>query len=115
MKAFIVSTDYGDFSTVVFAENRGRAKAIAMYTDALEGADYIDIRARRCPALDKYYNNRNEMDWLDDSDRIAMVKEAGFECSGATFNSNECPTCPARKYCGRYNDYDFRGERNEIL
>ena len=104
MKAFIVSTYYGNFSTVVFAENRGRAKKVAMHTDACMDADYIDIHARRCPALDKYYNNRTEMDWLDDSDRTAMVKEAGFECSGATFDSNECPTCPARKYCGRYNE-----------
>ena len=115
MKAFIVSTDYGDFSTVVFAENRGRAKTVAMRTDACEGADYIDIHARRCRALDKYYNDRIEMDWLDDNDRIAMVKEAGFECSWATFDSGECPTCPARKYCDRYNDYDLRGKRNEIL
>ena len=104
MKAYIVSTDYGDFSTVVFAENRGKAKKVAMGTDACMDADYIDIHARRCSALDKYYNNRTEMDWLDDNDRIAMVKEADFECSGATFDSGECPTCPAREYCCRYND-----------
>ena len=104
MKAYIVRTDYGEFSTVVFAENRNKAKAIGMYTDACMDVDYVDIRARRCPALDKYYNNRTEMDWLDDNDRIAMVKEADFECSGATFDSDECPTCPAREYCGRYND-----------
>ena len=104
MKAYIVSTDYGDFSTVVFADNRGRAKSIAMGTDACMGADYIDIHARRCSALDQYYNNRVEMDWSEPEDRIAMVKEAEFECSGATYDFGECPTCPAREYCGRYND-----------
>ena len=107
MKAYIVDTNYSDYSTVVFAEDRGKAKAIAMYTDALEGADYIDIRARRCPALDKYYFGRTEMDWCEPTDRIALVKEVGWFCSDETFDSEECPTCPARKWCDRREDKEW--------
>ena len=107
MKAYIISTDYGDFSTVVFAENRNKAKSVGMHTDACMDADYVDIRARRCPALDKYYNNRIEMDWMDDNDRIAMVKDGNFVCDYDTYyDSDECPTCPARAWCDRYNDLE---------
>lgn len=101
MKAYIVSTDYGEFSTVVFAEDRNKAKVIGMYTDACMDADYVDIRARRCPALDKYYNNRIEMDWMDDNDRIAMVKECGFSCDPECWEEEDCKSCPAKQWCDR--------------
>jgi hypothetical protein len=49
MKAYQVSdkTSWEGYSTVVFAETRGKAKAIALNTDACEGAEYIDIKCYR--------------------------------------------------------------------
>ena len=45
--------------------------------------------------LDKYYRGKKEMDWYDDADRIAMVKDGKFHC----FEDAECPNCPAKQYC----------------
>lgn len=107
MKAYIVS-DRTDplFSTVVFAETAGKARAIARNTDACEDLDFIDIRAVRAPSLDSCYKGKLEMDWYDDEDRIAMVKLADFECSSEYYDP-ECEPCPAKEWCGRYErDHD---------
>lgn len=103
MKAYIVSEKNGDtgFSTVVFAETPGKARALAQHTDACEDLAFIDIRATRAPALDGCYNGRVEMDWLDEDDRIAMVRDAGFICS-YEIDYTDCEICPATKWCDRY-------------
>lgn len=88
-------------STIVFAETRNKAKAIAQYSDSFEGCDlrYVDFRATRAPALDKYYHGNKEMDWFDTNDRIAMVKEAGFVCSYEFERADlECESCPAKQW-----------------
>ena len=105
MKAYIVNDEKSecDFSTVVFAETAGRARAIAIHTNACEDAEFTDISARRIPALDKYYRGQIEMDWCDAEDRIALVKEAGFHCS-YEIDSPQCDDCPARKWCDRYEE-----------
>lgn len=102
MKAYIVN-DRADplFSTVVFAETAGKARAIARNTDACEDLDFIDIRAVRAPALDHSYKGKEEMDWYDPEDRLAMVKIAGFECS-REIGDPDCEPCPAKEWCGRY-------------
>lgn len=66
MKAYTVKDRFDPlFSTVVFAETAGKARAIARYTDACEGLDFIDIRAKRVPAMDKFYRGKPEMDWYN--------------------------------------------------
>ena len=95
MKAYIVREKNSSCSTVVFAESSTKARFIAMHTDACEDVPYIDICAKRMPMLDKYYRGKKEMDWYDDADRIAMVKDGKFHC----FEDAECPNCPAKQYC----------------
>lgn len=100
---------YRDYATVVFAESAGKARAIALYTEACEGSDFTDIEVFRVPQLDKYYKpGKQEMDWFDEKDRIALVKYGGFYCSREVIDPS-CENCPASKWCDRYKD-----ERSEV-
>ena len=102
MKAYSVRDKDSFYSAVVFAESVGKAKAIAIHTDACEDSYYTDIRAIRIPALDKYYCGKTEMDWYDDNDRIALVKDGKFHC----FEVEECKSCPAKQYCDYCEEYE---------
>jgi len=104
MKAYVIHDlkDYADCSTVVFAETSGKAKAIAICTEAFEGCEFTEISARRVPALDKHYRGKKEMDWFDPDDRVAMVKEANFTCSYEfDIKDMRCESCPAKQWCER--------------
>lgn len=101
MKAWTVRGIDSDYATVVFAETVGKAKAIAVGTDACEDYDYIDIRAYRFNEMDKYYQGKREMDWHTDEDRIALVK-AGWYCLDPY--EWECEACCARELCDWRND-----------
>ena len=104
MKAYIIQDlkGYADYSTVVFAETSGKAKAIAIKTDAFNDYEFTEISARRVPALDKYYHGLDEMDWFDPDDRVALVKEANFFCSYEDdIEDLRCEDCPAKKWCER--------------
>lgn len=105
MKAYSVSDRNGDegYSLVVFAETAGKAKAYAVGVDEFCDYGFTGLRAIRKPMLDKYYKGKDEMDWFDPKDRIAMVRYADFECSDEiSFVDCECEECPAKKWCGRY-------------
>ena len=105
MKAYKISDlkGYADYSTVVFAETSGKAKAIAIHTDAFEDYEFTEISARRIPKLDKYYRGLDEMDWFDPDDRVALVKEANFFCSYEDdIEDLRCEDCPAKQWCERY-------------
>ena len=97
MKAYQIDTDDG-YSTVVFAETRGKARSIAMHTDTCDGAEFVSINPRRAPRFDKYYRGFPEMNWSNPNDRIALVKE-GWEC----LREIECDykNCPAKEFCER--------------
>ena len=104
MKAYIVTDKYEcEYSTVVFAETRGKAIALAKHTDACEDVPFTRISARRCQQLDKYYRGKYEMDWGNSDDRIAMCKYAGFFCS-FEIDEPDCDACPSKEYCERYLD-----------
>ena len=45
--------------------------------------------------------DKKEIDWDNEEDRIAMVKDGNFSCS-YEFEPDDCETCPARKWCDRY-------------
>ena len=107
MKAYLVRDEKRDedYCAVVFGETRGKAIQAALRTDACEDGEWTDIRATRVPELDSYYRGREEMDWLDDSDRVGMVRYAGMRCSDE-MNISECgcEDCPAKDFCSRYQD-----------
>lgn len=99
MKAWLVREKNSFYVTVVFAETRGKARSRALSTESLEYANFCDIDVHREPQLDKYYKEgKTEMDWCDDNDRIALVKEAGFRCDYEN-TDDLCEYCPAKQYC----------------
>lgn len=101
MKAWLVKERDGEDATVVFADTRGKARSIAMHTEACEDAEFCDIEVHREPQMDKYYTSgKIEMDWYDDKDRIALVKHCSFQCADEC--ECELEECPAYKMCGRY-------------
>lgn len=105
LKAYLVSDRINwDGTTVVFAESAGKAKALAMHTDTCEGLEFTDISARRAPKLDTAYRGRWEMDWWNDEDRIAMVRDANFSCDLSEFGYEdlECDRCAAKQCCREY-------------
>ena len=106
MKAWIVGVEDQSGSTVVFAETRGKARAIAMHTDACEEADFTDIYVNRLKIADSQYKGKDEMDWDSTQDRIFLVKECGWSCDTSYVDINElyCGGCPAKEYCNAYND-----------
>ena len=105
MKAYIVSDRNGDegISSVIFAETRGKALAYAVYMDSWCDYGFTGLRAKRCKELDKYYRGEPEMDWFDEGDRIAMVREAGFRCSD-DFGCMDGMACPAYDWCSLVKD-----------
>ena len=105
MKAWMVKDKDQFCATVVFAETRGKARYLAMHTEACEYVDFCDIEARRRPQLDKYYREgKKEMDWYNSKDRIALVKDGGFVCDVDYWEREDCDTCSAKDYCDRYQD-----------
>ena len=97
MKAWLVYEKNETLSTVVFAETAGKARALAQYTYTCEDVEFCDIRAQRIPQIDKYYTDgKLEMDWFKMEDRVALVKEAGFQCNYDPF---DCESCPAAEWC----------------
>lgn len=105
MKAWLVREKDEFCATVVFAETRGKAKVLAMHTDACEDADFMNIEVRRVPQMDKYYTaGKKEMSWFKAADRIALVKDCGFQCSPDAYEPEYCPECPAKQWCDLYQD-----------
>lgn len=105
MKAYSATDRNGDspFSIVVFAETAGQAKAYAANSDMFDEYTFTEIRVNRCKALDSFYKGKPEMDWMNDDDRVAMVRYANYECSYEVWHP-ECEhgECPAQQWCGRY-------------
>lgn len=105
MKAWLVREKDEFFAAVVFAETRGKARAMAQHTEACEDARFCDIDVYRKPKLDKYYvEGKREMDWLNSEDRIALVKDGGFVCDPDYWDWEDCESCPAKEYCDKYQD-----------
>lgn len=98
MKAYRATDaeSYENAATIVFAEDRTKAKLVALCTDSFEDSHYIDIRVRRMPELDYLYKGKSEIDWYDQETRIIMVRDYGWSCLEYSW---ECDNCAARKYC----------------
>lgn len=102
-KAYLVR-ERGEFeAAIVFAETAGKARALAMQTDACEDADFTSIEVCRQKEADKYYKpGKLQLDWLKAEDRIAMVKDCGFTCIPDAHCRAECADCPAGEFCDDY-------------
>ena len=108
MKAYDIRNKYDGFIVeVIFAETAGKAKSYALqYCESCEESDFCDLNAKRNPQIDKYYTGgKRKMDWCNQKDRLALVKECDFVCDDECFDSKECEKCIAKKYCGRYEEY----------
>lgn len=106
MKAWLVREKDEFSATVVFAETRSKAKALALSTDACEDVDFIRIEATRMREADKYYKEgKTELDWNDPADRIVLVKECGFRCDWDCFDPEDCAVCSAKECCDFYQDH----------
>ena len=116
IKAYRCQEEWMGYSTVIFAETAGKARYIALRSDALgEDNEFKDIRVRRIPTLDGFYKGRSEMDWDDPEDRLAMVREAGYMCDEDGFDPDECTKCSAQGYCSRWEMYqeDLQEEQHD--
>lgn len=116
LKAYKVEPYHGDgYATVVFAKNRGEAKALALQTDCCERCQYTEIRAIRYPAFDDQYRGHWEADWYDPNDRLAMVRD-GWHCEYV--GDDDCEKCTGRRYCDIYaewkKDMEFWSGRGPI-
>ena len=106
MKAWLVREKDETFADVVFAETRGKARALARHFDCFEDAKFTDIEVRREPKADKYFKEgKVHLDWENPKDRIALVKECGFVCDYDYLEWEDCETCSAKKYCDRCRDH----------
>lgn len=107
MKAWLVRPkDEFCAAEIVFAETRGKARALALCSEYWEDEDFTDIAVYRMPQADKFYKEGKwHLDWDDPKDRIALVKDCGFVCSDEAFDYEDCQTCPANHYCDKYTDF----------
>ena len=97
IKAYVVRDKTEPFySTVVYAETAGRARAIAQRTDCCEDVDWCNITVHRIKIMDEHYRGRPEMDWYNKDDRRALV-EAGWKCWEPS--DWECNACWCRDVC----------------
>lgn len=104
MKAWLAREKDVFSCAVVFAETRGKARALARLTSACEDSDWCDIEVNRLPKIDKYYKEgKTEMDWDNPKDRFILVKECSFRCERVEYA--ECEECSAKEFCDLYNDY----------
>lgn len=61
MKAFCVypgKTSFDEGCVLVFANNRNKAKSIALNSGPWIGLDYMDFNAKRVPSFDKHYDGK---------------------------------------------------------
>lgn len=105
MKAWEISNNYIEGCEVVFAETRGKAKSIALDTDTFCDCNFCDLDVCRAYNIDKYYTDgKRYMDWGNQKDRLALVKERGFSCVDDCFGEF-CEDCLSKEYCDRYDEY----------
>lgn len=106
MKAWLIKEKDEFLSAVAFAPTAGKAKYAALYSGQLDDAEYINLQANRLPEADSYYNGNEEpycLDWLDQDDRLFLVKECDFRCEN--FLLENCETCKSKDYCGEYQQW----------
>ena len=104
MKAYKSFNDFTGYGAVVFAVSPGLAKQALLSSDEFDGFEYTEIRVRRAPEFDKEYRGHCFMEWDDDLDLLALVKN-GWYCHEELFDPYDCERCVAQCYCDKYSDY----------
>lgn len=105
MKAWLIRENDIEGYEVIFAETRGKAKSIALHTDTFSECDFCDLEACRAYNIDKYYTDgKRRMNWYDQQDRLAFIKEYDSYCIGDFFGGF-CENCLSKDYCGRSDKY----------
>lgn len=99
MKAWVVSDQYDEYATVVFAETRNKAKYLAMSTDTCEDMEYIHIYPYRFKDADSLYSGQTELDWNDPKSRRFLC-EHGWGCVEP--EGKECAKCNCTDVCNRF-------------
>lgn len=90
MKAWVLDTEYSDCTSLVFAETRGKAKAMAnnnssfMYQCDIEAESYLDVRCRRLPDLDDW----EEQPELEICLRLMELDSWWFEVGNKRFDAD---------------------------
>lgn len=103
MKAWSVFTDYGDYSSIVFADTAGRARQKAQSTDACEYVDWRDIRVKRMPKLDGMEDREpRDAPWLNEEIRLILVKDYNWACAEPQYS--DCDSCSAKEFCHWHDD-----------
>lgn len=104
MKAYKVWDEKAEenYCDVVFAESANKARQSAVGRGSCEWADYIDIRAKRLPLLDKLYKGKTYGDWYDMELRKVLVEQYGWTCIEP--DRAECERC---KLCEDWADEDL--------
>ena len=103
MKAWLVREKNEYCAEVVFAETRGKARALALLTDACEYANFTDIEVHREPQADKYYKEGKwRLDWADSDDRVVLFDECGFRCEYV--EPFICNDCSVKELCEDYQE-----------
>ena len=110
MKAWTVTDNNGDYGTsIVFAETRGKARSYALqWIDTFEDCKWTDLKVKRFPEYDQYYDGRTEVNfWLDDEHRVRLVRDFGWSCFEVF--KHLCEDCPAKQWCEQYKEgqYDY--------
>lgn len=111
MKAYIARACGERTATVVFAESAGKARSVALHTDACVDANFTDIEVSRLYKADGLYRGKSEMDWFNPKDRHFLVVECGFSCEELDYM--ECMVCSAKEECYAFQEWLESG-RNAI-
>lgn len=101
MKAYTCTNDETGVGVVVFAETRGKAKAIIIHLDEFDYYTFTELRVYREPRLDSQYQGYSVMDWYNAHDRMALVS-LGWYCIEPRIE--ECISCIAKDACEWYQD-----------
>lgn len=105
MKAWLCKPKDDYYSTVIFAETRGKARYLAQHTDNCEDLDFIDIEVKRLPNADCLYRaGKVEIDWYNENDRFILIKDCNFQCENVD-SEDYCRSCPANNDCIAYSEY----------
>ena len=110
MKAYYVyydPTEYDRWSVVVFAESAGQAKMEAMRSGYLgDDCEYIELRAKRVPKLDKSFRGHTVMEWdLDMQDRIDLYEADVYRCDAEYTEEWMCNECQLKDRCEEYKEW----------
>ncbi len=108
MKGWMVQTETSAGAAIVFADSRNEAKKAALGHDALDGARYVELRAKRIPEIDDMENCEPKNNYWENGEiRKIMCKEYAWACIEP--QEGDCDKCAAREVCYFPSEWGGRG------